>query len=159
MEEKLLTLYAKTKRQEARMLMYAIRAQKDQNKALKQLCEALSISMKAQARRILLQIKGYVSSTSRNVENLQSVELPELIAMHKEIAELAAGKNKALEIGSAHSLKINTLNQSILRQAENGNKIQCYHICNFCGYISSDRVPERCPICIASPDRFIEVAQ
>ena len=157
MEEKLLNLYAKTKRQEARVQMYAVRAQKDNNTELEHLCEALSVSLKAQAKRILLQIRGFVSDTNKNIENLQSVELAELITQHKEIEDLTAGQNKALETGSSHSIKINTLNQNLVKQVENGKSTRSYHICDFCGYISRDKIPERCPICTAAPNRFIQV--
>ncbi len=156
MEEKLLTLYAATKRQEARFQMYAVRAQKDERPEMVYLFNALALSYKSQANRILLQIRGFITDTNNNSANAKDKELPQIIRQHQQLEKLAESHNKAIYTGSKHATKINNMNTNLLNQVETGKKPESYNVCDFCGFISKNKIPEKCPICTAAPHRFIE---
>ncbi len=160
MEEELLTLYANTAKQAARMQMYVIRAQRDNRPELVQLFNALDFSYTTQANRIMFQVRGFIGSSDENLTTAMDEELVAIIEQHESMK--ARGKqegNKAITTGSEQAIKINKLNINLLKQAEKGRKADTFHICDFCGFVSMDTLPLLCPICTAQPYRFKQVSE
>jgi len=160
LEAQLLQLYAHLAKEAARFQIYALRAQKDNRSDLVQLYQALAVSHSAQANRLLLQVRGTVASSERNTARIIDQELPALLHRYEKVAEMAKKRaNSALMTGSAHGSRINRLLTQMVKKHLDPQPVSNYYICDFCGFIATEEVPERCPICTAAPYRFIEVEQ
>lgn len=158
MEEQLLTLYAKLSREAARMQVYRLRAQKDKLPEAAALFHALELSHNAQATRVLMQLRGFISTTELNLQNILDHELPELSGQYTGMEKLAAEENnKAVTVGCEQAVRITRMNMNLARQIKEGKTPKSYHICDFCGFTIMDRKPENCPICTATKRRFISV--
>ncbi len=159
-ENQLLQLYAHVSKEAARMEMYALRAQKDNRADLAQLHTALAISHKAQAHRFLLQVRGTVGDSATNNTQTLSEELPALKTLYQRMAaEADKTNNTALITSSDHSLKINRLLTQMVQKHEQKQPPTTYHVCEFCGFIATEKEPPCCPVCTAASRRFIKVEQ
>jgi rubrerythrin len=38
------------------------------------------------------------------------------------------------------------------------DEIKAYHICQVCGYVTDRNLPDECPVCGATKDRFMTLA-
>ena len=159
MEEQILELYAGLAREAARCELHALRAAKDNRPELAPLFTSLRLSLTMQANRFMMQIRGIVTCTDENLEEVYSKILPSSIEEYEQLARRAEQiGSKALLTGFDHSAKVQRKNSSLYRQVEKDRQPSEFHICNFCGYVSRDSLPQKCPICTAPKKRFIQVA-
>ena len=159
MEEQLLSLYAQLIKEATRMEMYAMRADKDQRPELAQMYRALTLSHQAQARRILLQVRGFIGHSDENLSQIIDEELPGFLKgytrCHHQAMETS---NKAVATGCDHSLRITQMNLQLAKRAQEERQLpDTFFICDFCGFIASAKLPETCPICTAASRRFKKV--
>ncbi len=159
MEEKLLTLAGLLFRQASRSTMYALRADKDKRPELAVLFQALAESHARQAQRFLVQARGTVGSTEKNVAIAFTEELPTFIDLYENLQREAQEiGSKALITGCKHSLGVERMNRNLLQRLSDDPQVRRYYVCDFCGFVSPDNAPEFCPICTAPKKRFIEIA-
>ncbi len=159
MEEHILELYAGLAREAARCELHALRAMKDGRPELTPLFRSLGLSLSMQANRFMLQIRGTISSTDETLAELYGSMLPASIAEYDRLANQADQLgSRALATGFEHCARIQRKNASLYRQVEKDLRPSEYHVCDFCGYVSRDSLPEQCPICTAPKKRFQQVA-
>ncbi len=159
MEAEILELYAGLAREAARCELHALRAVKDGRPELAPLFTSLGLSLTMQAKRLMMQIRGMVSNTDETIEEVYRTILPASIEEYEQLARKAEQLgSKALLTGFDHSAKVQRKNSSLQRQVEKDRRAGDYHVCDFCGYVSRDTAPEKCPICTASEKRFKLVA-
>ena len=155
MEDAILELYAGLAREAARCELHALRAVKDDRPELSPLFKSLGLSLTMQANRFMMQIRGTVSSTDETIEEVYRTILPASIEGYELLAERAEQLgSRALATGFDHSAGIQRKNTSLHRQVEKDRRSSDYHVCDFCGYVSRDALPEHCPICTAPKKRF-----
>lgn len=160
LEPHLLQLYAHLAKESARFEIYAIRAQKDHRPDLVQLYQTLASSHSAQANRLLLQARGTVKESERNTVQTMDQELPALRHLYEKLAEATPNLvNRALATGSDHGIRINRLLTEIVQKYLEPQPVSNYYIFDFCGFIGTEKVPDRYPVCTAAPYRFIKVEQ
>ncbi|MBM9511961.1 rubrerythrin family protein [Desulfogranum marinum] len=159
MEEQLLNLYAQLIKEATRLEVYTIRAEKDQRPELAQMYKALTLSHRAQARRILLQVRGFISHSDENLSLVIDEELPGFLTKYERCHQLAVeANNKAVATGCDHALRITQINLQLAKRAQEERQLpDTFFICDFCGFIASAKLPEACPICTAAARRFKKV--
>ena len=159
MEEQALNLYAKLIKEATRMEVYAMRADKDQRPELARMYKALTFSHKAQARRVLLQIRGFIGHSDENLSLVIDEELPAFIKAYAKCHHQAVEiNNKAIAIGCNHASRITQMNLQLAKRAQELRQLpDTFFICDFCGFIASANLPDTCPICTAASRRFKKV--
>ena len=158
MEEAILDLYAGLAREAARCELHALRAIKDNRPELAPLFKSLGLSLTMQANRFMVQIRGTVSSTDETLAEVYGQILPASIEEYEQLADQAKQLgSRALATGFDHSARVQRKNASLHQQVEKDQRSSDYHVCDFCGYVSRDSLPEQCPICTAPKKRFKQV--
>ncbi len=159
MEEKLLILYAQLVKETARLELYALRAKKDHQAESALLFKAAAASHAAQARRLLMQLRGFIGDTATNLNISIDQEIPTLKQDYEDLGKTAEEEgNKAISTGCDQSMRIEQLNISLAKQLSTDGKITSYHVCDFCGFVATNRTPAQCPICTAQSRRFMEIS-
>ena len=148
--------FLKVSRNAARNKLYALRAEKDGDSQLARLFYAVAISEEAQTLRFLFQLRGQIGNTSQNCEIAFEKEIPALRDQYKHAINTAEkGNERAMTFAFSQSEKVARIYSSLKKKLEKDPmKNTNYHICSFCGFISEDHAPERCPICSAASSRF-----
>lgn len=158
MEDQLLTLYARLKKEAERCTIYAMRAKKDGKNELSHLFRALAVSQNMQAQRFLVQIRGGVSSTDINEQTAFSEEIPAFIKHYEQmLIDAEQEGNKALETGFKHSKSVQQRNLDLHAHLSETERDAEYYVCDFCGYITEGEPPDNCPVCTAPKKRFLKV--
>jgi rubrerythrin len=159
-ETQLLSFYGQLQKEAARMELYALKATQENKPELQRYFQALFHSFSAQAKRILLQVRGTTQQTSANLEQLLAQELPEISSQCKELFQKAQEQQiKALQTGFDHCTRIAHISHQAGRKLQEGKQYAGYYICDFCGFIATENRPSQCPVCTAASHRFIEVAE
>lgn len=158
MEETILELYAGLAREAARCELYVLRAMKDERRELIPLFKSLAMSLTMQANRFMIQIRGTVHDTEKTIEEVYRTILPNSMNEYEQLARQAKQLgSKALASGFDHSARVQRKNVVLERQVEQDQRPSDYYVCNFCGFVSRDTAPEKCPICTAPEQRFIRI--
>lgn len=159
MEDQLLTLYATLSKEAARMEAYAVRAAKDQRPDLERLFKGFALSHTAQARRILLQVRGFIADSETNLSQVINEELPVFLQAYEAIDQQARQQaNKAVATGADHGARIALFNRSLATRHRQVQPETSLYVCTFCGFIAQQQAPVTCPICTAAAHRFTRVA-
>jgi rubrerythrin len=162
MNERLLKAFGLAARASARKKVYGARAAAKGRKSLARLLRAMAASETVQARRLFNSLRGQIDMSDDYVATIFEQEVPALIAAYSEALE----KDGEDEKRSLH------LVMSQLRAAEKriaafyakeagdirDSRVEKYHVCQFCGYIAAEKVPEKCPVCGAPASGFQEIA-
>lgn len=162
MNERLLKAFGLASRASARKKVYGARAAAKGRKGLARLLRAMAASETVQARRLFNSLRGQIDMSDDYVATIFEQEVPALIAAYSEALE----KDGEDEKRSLH------LVMSQLRAAEKriaafyakeagdirDSRVEKYHVCQFCGYIGAEKVPEKCPVCGAPASGFQEIA-
>lgn len=140
----------------SRKKIYALRAEQDGNSQLAKLFSAIAISEEAQAKRLLLQLRGQTATTTENTKAAFTGEIPKLIKQYESAAETAEqADERAMHAAFSQSARVERMHIQLKKKLDKDPTKQCsYHICSFCGFIMEDQTPEKCPICTASAHRF-----
>ena len=155
MEDELLDLFARLSLSSARIKVFAARAKKDGRPELARLFLAMAESQRMQAKRFLMQIRGAIDSTDENEKSVFAVSLPLAIEEYKKLMEEADRiGSKALSTGFRHSGEVDRLLLELHGKLHEQDPETDYYVCDFCGYVSRNTAPERCPICTAFEKRF-----
>ncbi len=155
------SLFSLLTKASARKKVYAQKAAQGEQEELGHLLRVLSHSESIQARRILNLIKGKIDTSDQYVATI----------FEDEIEEVVDGYAGALLLAQKEEDKVFTLALSQLKAAEvrarsfyskktksiKNEQRQEYFVCQFCGYIHTENIPEQCPICGAAKSGFKEV--
>jgi rubrerythrin len=145
----------------ARYTAFAQKADHGGDPSMAHLFRALSESKSVQARRYLLLLRGKIGTSRENLESALALErqayeegYPGMIREAEEegmkTAHLVFSQTREVEPVQT------TLIEKALAEGETPTHGD-YYICQVCGYISENRVPEKCPICGAIPGKFKRV--
>lgn len=145
----------------ARKKIYAQKAAQSDKEQLSHLLRALSHSESIQARRILNSIKGKIDRSDQYVATLFEKEIPEAIEEYSKALDEAKKENNRAFVQAFSQLKAAETRflafYSKNTQSIKNDKEQKYFVCQFCGYIHTESIPEQCPICGAQKTGFKEV--
>lgn len=138
---------------------FALKAEKEEHINAARLFKAVADSESVHANRFLLLMRGKIGSTEDNLKSAfeneikaNADEYPQLI---KDAEQEGANKTvmKALtqtrDVEERHA----QLYKSMINDMIEGRETD-YYVCQICGYIAENEIPENCPICGAVSSRF-----
>jgi len=145
----------------ARKKIYSRKALKEGRQDLSQLLRTIAESESVQARRLFNSLRGQIDTSDHYISTIFEKEIEEIILKYsadvkqveKEdyktltqvLSQLRATEKRTM---SFYSKDVNDVKSS---------KIKKYFVCQFCGYISTEKPPDVCPICGANKKGFREV--
>lgn len=160
-KEKLLTTLGILKRASARKRIYSQKARKEGREEVALLLRTISASEAIQARRILNLIKGQIDLSEEYLDTVFEEEVDSLLARYTQDIEDVSQANipsipQALTQLRAAERRIQSFYSKDTKDVRIKEDATLY-VCNFCGYICVDSVPESCPICSAEKKAFKQI--
>lgn len=142
--------FALESRASARNQAFALKAEQEGRAPEARLLRAAAQGQSVAARRLLMLLRGKISSTNENLAQAFEQELPERLQAYADYRERAGGPAKsafkqALEIGRR---------QEELYQRLNKGQADSYKVCTICGCLVLEDHTEPCPVCGAVPEKF-----
>lgn len=133
-----------------------IRARKAESEARSKaarLLRALTRAQSVHSNKGLMLLRGKISSTDDNLADLMQT-LERSVVTYEGILEEVEGAAR----GFVDQLLRTTRNHLGLLRKYNEQEEKTYCVCQICGFIAIDKVPERCPVCQAVKEKFLEIA-
>lgn len=139
----------------ARNRLYAAKARKEGDLPLAKLMTAVAAGEQISARRALIYLRGKIGDADAYLETLRRHK--------KEAATQAypARRKAATDAGDRSAAaafeqfgKVSHNHAVVLDKTDITAGEHEFFVCQVCGYIAVDAVPEQCPICGAVPGRF-----
>lgn len=133
-----------------------IRARKAESEARSKaarLLRALTRAQSVHSNKGLMLLRGKISSTDENLADLMQT-LERSVVTYEGILEEVEGAAR----GFVDQLLRTTRNHLGLLRKYNEQEEKTYCVCQICGFIAIDKVPERCPVCQAVKEKFLEIA-
>jgi len=106
---------------------------------------------------------GHISTTAENLESArrgEEFEIEEMYPVYQNAA-IFQGEKEA-EISTRYALEAEKTHEVLYGKArevvEQGKDVEIkrIYVCPVCGYTAVDEAPERCPVCGAKKDMFVE---
>ena len=142
-----------------RLLAYAEKADEEKVPQIALLFRAIAEAERVHATRHLNLARDLVvSDTDTNLENsfqrektLSETAYPEFIKEAEDEGETAAALNfsHARDAESFHSKLYERAIYNVIKDIVNA-----YHVCQVCGYVTDKKIPDKCPVCGAPPEKF-----
>ena len=160
-EKNLAYAFAAESKASIRNEAFAMKADMEDYSQIARLFRAVSEAESVHARKYLLLMRGKVGSTEENLERAFQNEIKANVEEYPILIKDAASEeekgalkafSQARDVESRHAELYKKAMSDILANRETE-----YHVCQVCGYISEDKVPEKCPICGAIPEKFKRV--
>ena len=152
--------FARLSKAAARKKIYSRKAAKEGRPEVARLLRAMSASEAVQARRLFNSLVGRVDTSDEYIATIFAKELPAILEKYSAFIDCATAERPAL----LHALSQLRAAETRLRSfysPDTGDvtvkEDSGYLVCGFCGYLSIDRAPEKCPICGAPFEAFDEV--
>ena len=117
------------------------------------LFRALTSAQSVHSNKGLMLLRGKISSTDKSIADLMQT-LEQSVATYESILEEVEGAVRRF----VDQLLRTTRNHLGLLRKYNEQEERIYCVCQICGFIAIDKVPERCPVCGAVKEKFLEVA-
>ena len=144
----------------ARRKVYSRIAAKEGRPEVAHFLRAMAASEAVQARRLFNNLIGKVDTSKEYVTTTFEKEVQNILETYSDLIDNATAERPALLPALTQLRAAETRLRSFYSQDTNDinvNENTGYYVCQFCGYLSVDRAPEKCPICGAPKDAFHEV--
>lgn len=112
-----------------------------------------------------LRVMGGINDTAENLKEAVSGEAHEFQSMYPEFLSIAEKEgNKAAINSFKYALAVEEIHhglyQAALKAVTSGSDLPArkVYVCPVCGNTVYDELPDKCPICNVSKDKFFEVA-
>ena len=155
LETRMQLSFARESASAARNRLFAVKGQKDGQTQRARLLSAMARGEEINARRSLIYLRGKISAVEDH-----------LVALHKAKATLAAetypqdravarqAGDKSAEAALHQFEQVNANHAERLAELAADETERPYYVCQVCGYIAADHIPDKCPVCEAVPERF-----
>lgn len=147
-----------------RLLAYAEQADKEEIPQVALLFRAIADAERVHATRHLNLLKDVIvkdtdTNLERSFQREQSVsenEYPEFIKAAEDDGEAAAALtiSQARDAEGYHAKLYERAIYHLIKDT-----VKAYHVCQVCGYVTDRKVPEKCPVCGAPPEKFKTIGQ
>jgi rubrerythrin len=131
----------------------ARKAERENRSKAALLFRALTSAQRVHSNKGLMLLRGKIPSTDNNIADLIQT-LKEFVATYESILEEVEGAGR----GFVDQLLRTTRNHLGLLRKYNEQEEKTYCVCQICGFIATEKVPKRCPVCQAVKEKFIEIA-
>ena len=157
-EKNLAYAFAAESKASARNAVFARKAEKDGYPQIARLFRAVSDAESVHAQRYLFLMRGKIGSTEENLETAFQKEIQANVEEYpKLIKDAAEEDNRSALSAFSQSRDVESRHADLYKKALNdmvAERETDYHVCQVCGYISEDEVPDKCPICGAVKEKF-----
>jgi rubrerythrin len=147
-----------------RLLAYADKAEEEQEPQIALLFRAIAEAERVHATRQLNLVKDViVKDTDTNLEasfqrekSVSENTYPEFIKDAEDEGETVAALafSHARDAESYHAKLYERAIYHVIK-----NVVKEYHVCQVCGYVTDKKIPKKCPICGAPPEKFKTVGE
>ena len=160
-EKDLQEAFARESQANRKYLAFAKQADKEGHPQVAKLFRAAAEAETVHAHTHLRTLGG-INSTTDNLKEAISGETFEFKQMYPGMIETAEseGEKTALrtftyanEVEKIHA----ELYQKALDNLNNPADVDCYYVCNVCGYTIENEAPDDCPVCKAKKPAFFKV--
>ncbi len=142
-----------------RLLAYAEKAEEEGVQQIALLFRAIAEAERVHATRQLNLVKNIlVKDTDTNLEksfqrekSISENEYPEFIKDAEEDGEKAAA-TAFIHARDAETFHAKLYERAIYHVIR--DEVKAYYVCQVCGYVTSKKIPDKCPICGATKDKF-----
>ena len=144
----------------ARNAAFALKAEQEGFPELANLFRAVADAEAIHARRFLLIMRGKIGDTRENLEAALHNEAHAVEEAYPPMVEKARQGSTAVKKAFIQSMKTDGEHADLYRDAMKDmlrGRGVTYYVCQICGHIHLDAVPEHCPVCKAVPTRFKRV--
>jgi rubrerythrin len=131
----------------------ARKADQEARSTAARLFKALTSAQLVHSNKGRMLLRGKISSTDDNLAELVQ-NLEQAVTTYETISAEIEGVAR----GFVQQLLRTTRNHLGLLRQYNEHEKTTYYVCQICGFISTDQLPERCPVCQAVQEKFLEVA-
>lgn len=153
--ENLATVYAERSIQAARNLARADRADTNDRHPEARLFRALAQAQTVQATKALLILQGMAEETPDAI-NAAGAETELTSQMLQAMVMTAATEREPMiESCAIQFSRASSSHATMLQRVS--QKPEAYHVCQICGHMVTQPIPERCPVCRAVADQFLMV--
>lgn len=161
-KQNLLAAYAGESQAHMRYLIFSDVAEKEGKKNVARLFKAIAYAEQVHATNHYRNL-GEVNTTSDNLQTCidgEHFEVNEMYPAYMAVAQLQ--DEKAANMGFHGALEAEKIHEIMYSDAkmvvDKGEDIEIgkIYICSICGYTTTNEAPEKCPICGATKDRFVE---
>ena len=147
-----------------RLLAYAEKAEEEQEPQIALLFRAIAEAERVHATRQLNLVKDLlVKDTDTNLEasfqrekTVSENTYPDFIKDAEDEGETAAAVafSHARDAESYHAKLYERAIYHVIK-----NVVKAYHVCQVCGYVTDKKIPKKCPVCGAPPEKFKTVGE
>ena len=147
-----------------RLLAYAEKAAEEQEPQIALLFRAIAEAERVHATRQLNLVKDLiVKDTDTNLEasfqrekSVSENTYPEFLKDAEDEGETAAALafSHARDAESYHAKLYERAIYHVIK-----NVVKEYHVCQVCGYVTDKKIPKKCPVCGAPPEKFKTVGE
>ena len=145
----------------ARKKIYSRKAAKEGHTEIAHLLRAMMESEARQAKRMYNTMRGRIDKSDKFLATIFEKEVQDNIDEYSQKIKEAeqAGKTSIVhalsQLRAAEKILLSFYNRQTKDVAI--DKDMQYFVCQFCGYVSKNSAPAKCPICTADKERFKEV--
>jgi len=139
----------------ARNRLYAAKAKKDGLIQLAKVMTAMATGEEISARRALIYLRGKIGPAERHLELLRQQKETDAAQGYPTDRQTAAtAGDRSAEAAFEQFSKVSHNHAAVLDNPDLNTAENEFYVCQVCGYIAVDTIPERCPVCGAVPQRF-----
>ena len=160
-DQELAMAFARLAKAASRRKIYARKAAKENRPEISHLLRAMAASEAAQSRRLFNSLIGRVDKSDRYLETIFEEEVQELLESYTALIDNIPASRPALHHAVSQLKAAETRLRSFFSRDSKGVKVAGktrYFVCRFCGYLSTDTPPEKCPICTAPLTTFEKIS-
>lgn len=139
----------------ARNRLYAAKAKNDGHVQLAKLMTAMATGEQISARRALIYLRGKIGQADRHLEILRQQKEADAAHGYPVSRQTAASAgDRSAEAAFEQFEKVSHNHATVLGNSDLDTAAHEFYVCQVCGYIALDAIPENCPVCGAVPGRF-----
>lgn len=143
-----------------RLKAFAQKAAEEEYDGVAKLFRAVAESENVHAFNNLRLLRDIKDTETNLEEALAKEEKIAQVSYDSFIADAEAEDDKAASTMFAYARDVEERHAKLYEGALQhmvADKVPDYYVCSVCGYVADDVIPEKCPICGATQDKFFEV--
>jgi rubrerythrin len=159
-EKNLAQSFAAESKAAVRTAAFTLKAERDGYPRLARLFRAVADAKSIHSRRFLYLMRGKIGTTEENLEAAYQNDIKAIEVEYPEMVQVAKEGSKAVKKAFTQSMKTDGEHAALYENAMKdmlAEREVAYYVCQICGHISEDFVPENCPVCGAVSGRFKKV--
>lgn len=149
--DNMMAIFALRSVESARNQVRALKADKEGRGREARLFRALANAQQVHAAKALMLLRGVIGDTDGNLSSAEAAVESSSKALRSMIKVAVKERSAPEESSMTQFMKASYSHSATVKSTE---QEEAYQVCQICGFISSDGVPERCPVCRAVPQQF-----